>query len=101
MKQTIFTIQENIALTDSVFQMTLTGDTEGIACGQFVNLKLDGLYLRRPISVCDCVRDTLTLVYKVVGKGTEQMSRMKAGERVDVLTALGNGYDLTPCGDKV
>ena len=101
MKQTIFTINENTALTDSVYKMMLSGDTEGIACGQFVNLKLDGLYLRRPISVCDCVGDTLTLVYKVVGKGTEQMSTMKAGEKLDVLTGLGNGYDLTACTDKV
>ena len=101
MKQTIFTINENTALTDSVYKMTLSGDTEGITCGQFVNLKLDGLYLRRPISVCDCVGDKLTLVYKVVGKGTEQMSAMKAGESLDVLTGLGNGYDLTPCSDKV
>ena len=99
MKQTIFEIKENIALTDNVYQMVLSGDTEGIACGQFVNLKLDGLYLRRPISVCDCVEDRLTLVYKVVGKGTEQMSRMRAGDRLDVLTGLGNGYDLAPCGD--
>lgn len=101
MKQTIFIITENIALTDSVYKMTLTGDTEGIACGQFVNIKLDGLYLRRPISVCDCVGDTLTLVYKVVGKGTEQMSKMCKGESLDVLTGLGNGYDTTESGDKV
>ncbi len=99
MKQVIFSIQENIALTDTVYKMTLSGDTAGIACGQFVNLKLDGLYLRRPISVCDCAEGELTIVYKVVGKGTEQMSRMTAGQSVDVLTGLGNGYDLSPCGE--
>ncbi len=99
MKQTIFTVTENIALTDSVYQMKLSGDTEGIACGQFVNLKLDGLYLRRPISVCDCREGELTLVYKVVGKGTEQMSAMAVGTEIDLLTGLGNGYDLAPCGD--
>ncbi|MBR5783176.1 MAG: dihydroorotate dehydrogenase electron transfer subunit [Clostridia bacterium] len=100
MKQTIFTIIENKALTDSVYQMTLSGDTEGIACGQFVNIKLDGLFLRRPISVCDCTEGTLTLVYKVVGKGTEQMSRMKEGS-LDVLTGLGNGYDTSISGEQV
>ena len=74
MKQTIFTITENTPLTATVYRMVLTGDTDGIATGQFVNILLDGLYLRRPISVCDCQGDTLTLVYKVVGKGTAQMA---------------------------
>jgi dihydroorotate dehydrogenase electron transfer subunit len=79
--------------------MRLRGDTSAItAPGQFVNILLDGLFLRRPISVCDCEGDVLTLVYKVVGKGTEQMSRMKEGT-LDVLTGLGNGYDLTLSGD--
>ena len=101
MKQTIFTIQQNIPLTDSVYKMTLSGDTEGIGCGQFVNLKLDGLYLRRPISVCDCTDGLLTIVYKVVGKGTKQMSLMGEGQTLDVLTGLGNGYDTSVSGDKV
>ena len=100
MKNSIFVITKNIPLTDSVYLMTLRGDTEGIGCGQFVNIRLDGLYLRRPISVCDCVGDTLTLIYKVVGKGTEQMSRMTEGESLDLLTGLGNGYDLTKSGEK-
>ncbi len=101
MKQGIFKIIENIALTESVFQMRLRGDTSAItAAGQFVNIQLDGLYLRRPISVCDLNGDVLTIVYKVVGKGTEQMSRMQIGENLDVLTGLGNGYDLTVSGDK-
>ena len=101
MKQSIFTIIENIPLTDSVYRMVLEGDTSAVtAPGQFVNLKLEGLYLRRPISVCDLEGDKLTIVYKAVGKGTEQMSRMQAGESVDILTGLGNGYDLTLSGDK-
>ena len=101
MKQSIFTITENTPLTASVYRMVLTGDTADItAPGQFVNILLDGLYLRRPISVCDCQGDTLTLVYKVVGKGTEQMSRMTAGQTLDVLTGLGNGYDMTKAGDR-
>ena len=102
MKQTLFTITENTPLTSTVYRMVLGGDTEEItACGQFVNVKLDGLYLRRPISVCDREDGKLTLVYKVVGKGTAQMSAMKIGEQLDVLTGLGNGYDTTPAGDNV
>ena len=102
MKQSIFTIQENIALTDSVYQMTLSGDTSHITCpGQFVNIKLDGLFLRRPISVCDSREGNLTIIYKVVGKGTEQMSGMNAGTELDILTGLRIGYDLSSCGEKV
>lgn len=99
MKQGIFTILTNQPLTDTVYRMVLKGDTSAItAPGQFVNIKLDGLYLRRPISVCDCVDGELTLVYKVVGKGTEQMSTMSVGEQLDVLTGLGNGYDTALAG---
>ncbi len=99
MKQLIFDIKENIALTESVYKMTLSGDTTGIKCGQFVNILLDGLYLRRPISVCDCIDGELTIIYKVVGKGTEQMSKMTEG-KLDILTELGNGYDLSKAGDR-
>ena len=98
MKNTLFTITKNEALTSNVYLMTLRGDTEGIRCGQFVNIKLSGLYLRRPISVCDCEGDSLTLIYKVVGKGTEQMSKMQKGEELDLLTGLGNGYDTSLSG---
>ena len=101
MKQSIFTIQSNVALTATVYKMVLVGDTSDItASGQFVNIKLEGLFLRRPISVNDCVDNELTLIYKVVGKGTEQMANMKAGETLDVLTGLGNGYDLTKAGER-
>ena len=101
MKQGIFEIVSNTPLTDSVYKMVLVGDTSAItAPGQFVNLKLEGLYLRRPISICDLEGDKLTIVYKVVGKGTEQMSKMSAGEKLDVLTGLGNGYDMTLSGDQ-
>ena len=100
MKQSIFTIVENLPLTDVVYKMVMSGDTSDVtASGQFVNIKLDGLFLRRPISVCDCEDGKLTIIYKVVGKGTEQMKNMKAGEKLDILTGLGNGYDLTPAGD--
>lgn len=100
MKQTLFTVSENTPLTATVYRMVLNGDTQAItAPGQFVNIKLDGLFLRRPISVCDCEDGTLTLVYKVVGKGTEQMSTMPVGAELDVLTGLGNGYDTAKAGE--
>ena len=100
MKQSIFTIVSNEALTDSVYKMVLSGDTSAItAPGQFVNLQLDGMFLRRPISVCDYDEKTLTIVYKVVGKGTTAMSNMAAGTELDILTGLGNGYDLTVSGE--
>ena len=100
MKQGIFEIISNTALTDTVYKMVMAGDTSAItAPGQFVNIKLEGLYLRRPISVCDLEGDKLTIIYKAVGKGTEQMSRMQPGEKLDVLTGLGNGYDLSLAGN--
>ena len=100
MKQGLFTIIENTQLTDSVWQMRLVGDTSVItAPGQFVNILLEGKFLRRPISVCDCEDEILTLVYKVVGIGTEQMSKMERGQELDILTGLGNGYSLDEAGD--
>ena len=100
MQTAILTITENLPLTASVMRMRLSGDLSGVKRpGQFVNIKIDGLYLRRPISVCDMQDGILTLVYKVVGKGTEKMRNMKVGERLDVLTDLGNGYDLSLAGD--
>ena len=100
MKQFDFTILSNEALTSSVFRMRLQGDTSAITGpGQFVNIRLSGLFLRRPISVCEVEEDVLTLVYKVVGHGTEQMSEMQPGGVLDVLTGLGNGYDLSKAGN--
>ena len=101
MKQGIFKISENKKLVENVYKMVLVGDTSDItACGQFINIQLDGLYLRRPISVCDCDETAVTIIYKVVGHGTEQMSKMVVGDTLDVLTGLGNGYDLSLSGDK-
>ncbi len=100
MKQSIFEIIQNTPLTSTVYKMVLKGDTSEItASGQFVNIKLDGFYLRRPISVCDVVENELTIIYKVVGKGTKQMAEMEEG-KLDILTGLGNGYDLSKAGDK-
>ena len=98
MKQRFFEIIENTPLTANVYRMRLRGDTSGILPGQFVNILIDGLYLRRPISVCDCKEGELTIVYKVVGKGTEAMAKMTGG-MLDILTGLGNGYDLSMAGD--
>ena len=100
MKQGIYTIAHNRSLTADVFEMRLLGDTSAItAPGQFINIKLDGLFLRRPISVCDWDETGITIIYKVVGKGTAQMSRMQEGEQLDVLTGLGNGFDTAKCGE--
>lgn len=100
MKQGYFEIITNEMLAPNVYRMVLKGDTSAItAPGQFVNIKLDGLYLRRPISVCDVSGDQLTIIYKAVGKGTALMSTMKNG-KLDLLTGLGNGYDLSVCGDR-
>ncbi|MCI6434215.1 MAG: dihydroorotate dehydrogenase electron transfer subunit [Clostridiales bacterium] len=100
MKQSIFEILTNTPLTSSVYKMTLRGDTSAItAPGQFVEIALPGKFLRRPISVCDWAENSLTLIYKVVGHGTEQMAALPAGTRLDVLTGLGNGYNTALSGE--
>ena len=98
MQQTVYTILENTPLTPSIYRMMLSGDTSAIVRpGQFVNIALEGLYLRRPISVCDWDGETLCLIYKVVGRGTEQLSHMAPGQALDCLAGLGNGYDVDAC----
>ena len=100
MNQSLFEIISNRCLTENVYEMVLRGDTAPItASGQFVNIKLEGFYLRRPISVCNVEGDELTIIYKVVGKGTEYMSQLTAGKELDVLCGLGNGFDVAKCGD--
>ncbi|MBQ8747210.1 MAG: dihydroorotate dehydrogenase electron transfer subunit [Clostridia bacterium] len=100
MKQALYTIKSNRALTRDMYEMILEGDTSDMtAPGQFVNLRLDGFFLRRPISVCNQEGDTFTILYKVIGHGTEKMAQMKAGEVIDILTGLGNGYDTAKSGD--
>lgn len=101
MKQVYYTVLTNEKLADNVFEMKLQGDTSAIErAGQFVNILIDGLYLRRPISVCDVEDGVLTIIYKVVGKGTERMAAMDSGMVLDVLTGLGNGYFTDYSGDK-
>ena len=96
-----FAIKQNTPLTSCVYRMVLQGDTSAItAPGQFVQVQVPGFYLRRPISVCDWDSETLTLVYKVVGNGTDAMCRMSPGTELDLLTGLGNGFDITRCGER-
>ena len=111
MKQTILTIQANDCIAKNVYRMQLAGDTEGILPGQFVNIRVEGQFLRRPISVCNVTKakgerleakganGVLTIIYKAVGVGTEAMSQLPVGTQLDVLTVLGNGYDLSKAGD--
>ena len=100
MKQTTLTVTENTRLADGIYRLRLAGDTSAItAPGQFVNLKLSGFFLRRPISVCDWSDGELTLIYKVLGHGTEAMTGMAPGTELDVLTGLGNGYDVSRSGE--
>lgn len=101
MKQSIFEIKENIKIADSVYKMILFGDTSEIKkAGQFINIALSGFYLRRPISVCDYDEQTVTIIYKAVGKGTEYMSSLSVGKKLDVLSGLGNGFDTSLSGKR-
>ena len=100
MKQVIFEIKSNEQITKNVYRMILAGDTTDILSGQFVNIRVEGQFLRRPISVCNITDGLLTIIYKVVGVGTEAMSQLPIGTQLDILTILGNGYDLTKAGNK-
>ena len=99
MKQRLFEIKSNEQIAKNVYRMQLGGDTAGILPGQFVNIRVEGQFLRRPISVCNIADGILTIIYKVVGVGTEAMSHLPVGTQLDVLTVLGNGYDLSKAGD--
>ena len=100
MKQLTFEIKSNEQIAKNVYRMQLGGDTAGILPGQFVNIRVEGQFLRRPISVCNIADGILTIIYKVVGVGTEAMSHLPVGTQLDILTVLGNGYDLTKAGDQ-
>ena len=100
MKQGIYTIKNTRQLAKNTYEMTLTGDASALtAPGQFINIQLAGKFLRRPISVCSYDAESIRIIFKAVGKGTEQLAAMKAGETLDVLTGLGNGYDLNDAGE--
>ena len=99
MIQSIYTVISNKKIADNVYKMILSGDTSAFSKpGQFLNIKLDGLFLRRPISVCDYDDNTITIIYKTVGVGTDKMALMDAGEKLDILTGLGNGFDTEKSG---
>lgn len=101
MEKVFLTVKGNKSLTESVYEMKLSGDISAVKNpGQFVDISIDGCYLRRPFSVCDVDGDTLTLIYKVVGEGTERLSKYATGEKIDTLVGLGNGYDLSLSGEK-
>ncbi|MCQ2451736.1 MAG: dihydroorotate dehydrogenase electron transfer subunit [Oscillospiraceae bacterium] len=100
MKKSIFTLRSQNEIAPRTFELVLNGDTDDLdKPGQFVNIRIQGYYLRRPISVCNVTPGRLTLIYKVVGSGTEVLSRMTVGDELELLTGLGNGYDLTAAGD--
>lgn len=103
MKQVILTIAQSAPIARGTVRTVLSGDTSAITRpGQFINILLDNKYLRRPLSVCDCVKGengSVTVIYKTVGEGTLALSRLPAGTRLDVLTGLGNGYDTAPAGE--
>lgn len=101
MMQSIYLVEYNNSLTNDVWELRLSGDTSAVtAPGQFINIQIDGLFLRRPISICDWDEEGLTILYKVVGKGTAALSGRKPGEKLDVLCGLGNGFDVSKCGPR-
>jgi dihydroorotate dehydrogenase electron transfer subunit len=101
MQQGIFEIASNRRLAEDIYEMRLSGFTgSGCLPGQFINIKLDGFFLRRPISVCDCTPGNITIIYKLLGRGTAKMSELCPGTRLDVLTGLGNGYDIDKAGER-
>lgn len=96
-----YKIIENKKIAKDVFKMVFEGDTSAIiSAGEFVNIEIEDLYLRRPISICDYDKNTITVIYKVVGHGTEKMSKLEIGQKLDILTGLGNGFDTKVSGDK-
>ena len=100
MKQSVYEITENLQLTENIFRMKLKGDVSAVtAPGQFIDIRLNDYYLRRPISVCDVENGEIIIVYKTVGHGTEVMSQLPVGEKLDILTGLGNGYDMNRSGE--
>ena len=99
-KRGIYEILSNEKIAKDVYKMILNGDTSDIKYpGQFINIKIDDLYLRRPISVCDYDDNCITIIFKVVGHGTEKMAEMKVGKKLDILTGLGNGFFTDRSGD--
>ena len=100
MTQGFYEILSNVTIAKDIYEMVLGGDTSAItAPGQFINIKVEGFYLRRPISICDWNENTITILFKTVGEGTQRLSEMKVGEKLDILVGLGNGFDVNACGE--
>ena len=100
MTQGFYEILSNVTIAKDIYEMVLGGDTSAItAPGQFINIKVEGFYLRRPISICDWDEKTITILFKTVGEGTQRLSEMKVGEKLDILVGLGNGFDVNACGE--
>lgn len=99
MTESVFTVISNEKIAKNTYKMILSGNTDSGRPGQFVNIKIDGFFLRRPISVCDIEENTLTLIYKTVGAGTDKLSKTEKGEKLNILAFLGNGYDLSKSGE--
>jgi len=101
MKQVVFLIQSNIQIACQTWQMRLEGDSSALVSpGQFVDVAVEGFFLRRPFAARDWDAEGFDFIYKTVGEGTEAMSRMKPGQAIDVLTGLGNGFDSDSCKGK-
>ena len=101
MKDVKLTLTSQREIAEDTFEAILEGDVSHItAPGQFINIKLDGYFLRRPISVCDLGEGSVTIIYKVVGEGTKKMSESPVGTEWQALTGLGNGYDTKASGER-
>ena len=88
-------IISNIQLTQDIYKMILEVDTSFITNpGQFINITIDNKYLKRPISISDYTDNSLTIIYKVVGKGTKILSNKIKGETIEALVGLGNGFTI-------
>ena len=96
MEKVILQISSNTQVGKDIYLMRLEGDLSSITNpGEFVEVKLDDYYLRRPISVCDFSSTNLDLLYKVLGRGTKDMFSLEVGTKLDVIVNLGNGFDTS------
>ena len=102
MREECFVVKENCMMADKTFKMTLEGDASGFSKpGQFVNIAIDGFFLRRPISVARVSEKSMSLYYKIAGRGTLRLSELQRGDKLNVLLPLGNGFDLGKADDRL
>ena len=101
MEKRNYTIAANTPVAPAVYRLELTSDgVPGLRAGQFVEVAVPGKYLRRPLSVSLSEPGRLTLLYKVVGGGTAALAAMEPGAELELLTGLGNGFDIEACREK-